>query len=82
MAMAGKKTKAEATAFPAQAGVTSKGFTKQELAAVVITGGIFAGPFGKRVLMAAEKSDLAPFARAALDMFDVVLEEIHARGVR
>ena len=78
--MATKKTRAEAPAFPAQPGAASAGLTKQELAAVVITGGIFAGPYGKDVMEARGRKALEKVADAALDTFDVVLERIHARA--
>lgn len=78
--MATKKHKAEAPAFPAQPDAVSAGFTKQELAAVIITAGIFAGPYGETVMKSTGKKSLAHVADAALDMFDVTLDRIHARA--
>lgn len=56
------------------------GFTKEELAAVVITAGVFSGPYGKTV-MESEKplETLAMVAQAALSMYDVLLQMTEAR---
>jgi len=79
--MTTKKSKAaEAPAFPAQPDAVSVGFTKQELAAVVITAGIFAGPYGKDVMEARGRKGLEKVVDAALDTFDVALDRIHARA--
>lgn len=78
--MATKKHKAEAPAFPAQPDAKSAGFTKQELAAVFITAGIFAGPYGETVMAVRGRKALEKVVDAALDTFDVTLERIQARA--
>lgn len=79
--MASKKPKvAEAPAFPSPANAAWLGFTKQEIAAVLITGGIFAGPYGKEVMDSREPDKLKFVAKSAVDTFDAVLVEIHGRA--
>jgi hypothetical protein len=78
--MATRKPRAEAPAFPAQPDAASAGFTKQELAAVFITAGIFAGPYGETVMLAKGRKPLEKVVDAALDVFDVTLDRIHARA--
>lgn len=55
-------------------------FTKEEFAAVVITSGVFAGPYGKTVMEAKNPEEaLAGVAEAALNMYAVLLKRIEAR---
>lgn len=55
------------------------GFTKEELAAFVITAGIFAGPYGKVVMDSTGREQLEGVADTALQMFDILVERIAAR---
>lgn len=75
-----KQKAAEAPAFPALPNAAWLGFTKQELSATLITSGIFAGPYGKVVMDSRDPKKLKFVAKSAVDQFDAVLEEIHARG--
>jgi hypothetical protein len=55
------------------------GITKEELAAIVITSGVFAGPYGQIVMESKSKDALEGVADAALHMYDVLLARIEAR---
>lgn len=69
--------KSKEPAFPIP---PSPGFTKEEFAAVVITGGIFAGPYGKVVMESTGQDQLEAVADTALDMYSVVQRRIQARA--
>ncbi len=70
------KTKKE-PAFPVP---PQAGFTKEEFAAVVITGGIFAGPYGKVVMESTGTDQLEAVADTALDMYSMVQRRIQERA--
>lgn len=83
--MATRKSRPSASAkqpaFPVQQADTTEylGYSKVELAAVVITAGIFAGPYGRVILESTEPSKLASVADTAIDQYEFVLAKIRDR---
>lgn len=77
-----QKAPGEQPAFPVPHAKAADflGFTKSEIAATLITAGIFAGPYGKVIMDSTEEHKLEDAADVALKMFDKVLERISARS--
>ena len=68
-------------AFPVQQASATEflGYSKVELAAVVITAGIFAGPYGRVIFESTDPEKLNAVADTAIDQYEVVLAKVVAR---
>lgn len=75
--MSTRKPKIPDPAFPVP--TFAQGFSKDELAATVITAGICAGPYGEQIMTSSDPLKFDEVAEAALVLFGKVLERIAAR---